>query len=58
MQKGTTNGFRFSESLIGQTEPAIAVVQLRGGSSYAVKPKAGRRTAKHYGAIGFWKVKR
>lgn len=55
--KGSTNGFRYSESLIGRKGAAIAVVPLRSGLSYAVKPRAAKQTARKHGAIGFWRVK-
>jgi hypothetical protein len=52
----TTNGFVFSENLIGNVGP-FAVVPLVN-SSYAVRPLAARRVAKANGAFGFWRVKR
>jgi hypothetical protein len=59
---GTTNGFRFSESLLGQSHadasPNVVIVPISNGKSYAVNRRAAKRTAKKYGAFGFWRVKR
>jgi hypothetical protein len=60
-QSGSTNGFRFSESFLGQKtdEKAryMAVVPLRGGLSYGVHHTAARRVAKAKKAFGFWRRK-
>ena len=53
----TTNGFRFSEGLINNNR-TYGVVQLNGGSFYAVDLRTVRRVAKQRGAFGFWRVKR
>lgn len=57
---GTTNGFYYSESLIGCSRPpAIDVVQTVGGRFYATSSAGyGRRWAKRHGAPGFWRVKK
>jgi hypothetical protein len=65
MLRGTTNGFRYTESLIGASAKQdardltrIAVVPLHGGSaSYAVARNMGRQVAKRRGALGFWRLK-
>jgi len=59
-QQGSTNGFCFSESLIGGSHrdlSKIAVVQLRGRGFYAVARATGRQVAKRRHAIGFWRLK-
>ncbi len=58
-QKGSTNGFYFSQSLItgmaGKRKP-FAVIQHRD-RFFAVPAKGGRRNAEVRGAFGFWRIK-
>jgi predicted Rdx family selenoprotein len=59
-QQGSTNGFCFSESLIGGSHrdlSKIAVIPTSGGSFYAVARATGRRVAQKRRALGFWRLK-
>lgn len=59
-QAGSTNGFFFSESLIGggyNDLSKIAIVPTPSGSSYAVPKRSGRRVADQRNAFGFWRFK-
>lgn len=59
MQKGSTNGFRFTDSLVGSPNRMGAVVPMPGGTYYAmIWPGVARNVAVSQGAFGFWRRKK